>query len=369
MPIRYEFDPALLHAVAGGRSVIDLPKLNLHSLEDANNFIQAYGFNFSENKEKEEEKLWYFHRRALVFLQEKLGCNPEEIPNVLKERKHLEDFRRLLLWASSTRQDEKVLQKWSCALLRVMHVFVHSEKDLFASFSEEIQKQILTPFQNSIVHDGVEGKIFLKSADTSSNAEMIPLEGFEIKPFKTSSSTVIKLLAKPDALAMSIFDKLGVRFITANVFDVFRVIRFLAEENLTSFPHIIPDQSTNTLYPINVFQQACHELIKQKKVLKDSEVEFFFRDFLKKHADVKFLKKENTFSASDYQFIKFISRKLIHIKNEEKKEAFSFFYPYEVQIMDKAAQLKVQAGPSEHQAYKDRQKEAARTRLFGEKKI
>jgi uncharacterized protein (TIGR04562 family) len=367
MPKRYEFDPALLHAVAGGRSVIDLPKLNVHALEDANSFIKAYGFNVLDSKE--EEKLWYFHRRALVFLQEKLGCNPEEIPNVLKERKDLEDLRRLLLWASSAREDEKVLQKWCCAILRVMHVFVHSEKDLFASFSEEIQKQILTPFQNSIVHDGVEGKIFLKSLDVVSGAEMIPLEGFEIKPFKTSSSTVIKLLAKPDALAMSIFDKLGVRFITSNLFDVFRVIRFLAEENLVSFPHIIPDQSTNTIYPLTIFESACQELIQQKRVLQDSEVDVYFRDFLKKHGDVKYLKKENAFSARDYQFIKFIARKLIHIKNEDKKESFSFFYPYEVQIMDKTAHATVQAGPSDHHAYKERQKEAARTRLFGEKKL
>jgi uncharacterized protein (TIGR04552 family) len=371
MPSRYVFDRTVLNAIAGGRSVIDLPKLNLYSLDEANAFVKAYGFNVQDSKE--QEKLWYFHRRALVFLQEKLGCNTEEIPPVLIDRKNLEDLRKLLLWASSTQENERELQRWSCALLRVMHVFVHSERDLFSSFSEEVQKQILTPFQNSVVHDGVEGKIFLKSADPKSELEAIPLEGFEVKPFKTSSSTVIKLLAKPDALAMNVFDKLGVRFITKNVFDVFRVIRFLAQENLTSFPHIIPDQSTNTIYPINVFLNACSELTAENRILNDNEIDFYFADYLKKHPDVKFLKKENSFSGTDYQFIKFISRKLIQIRNDEKSDSksdnFSFFYPYEVQIMDKSAYRKIQSGPSEHQAYKERQKQAAKERLFASKDL
>jgi uncharacterized protein (TIGR04562 family) len=371
MPSRYEFDRTVLNAIAGGRSVIDLPKLNVHSVDEASAFVKAYGFNYSDAKE--QEKLWYFHRRSLVFLQEKLGCTPEEIPNVLIDRRNLEDLRRMLLWASSLNENEKELQRWSCAILRVMHVFVHSERDLFSSFSEEVQKQILTPFQNSVVHDGVEGKIFLKSLDSIAGTEPVPLEGFEVKPFKTSSSTVIKLLAKPDALAMNVFDKLGVRFITKNIFDVFRVIRFLAEENLTSFPHIIPDQSTNTIYPINVFLNACQELISEKRVLSDNEIDFYFNDYLKKHADVKFLKKENSFSGNDYQFIKFISRKLIQIKSEDKNDSkgenFSFFYPYEVQIMDKSAYSKIQSGPSEHQAYKERQKQAAKERLFASKEL
>jgi uncharacterized protein (TIGR04562 family) len=151
------------------------------------------------------------------------------------------------------------------------------------------------------------------------------------------------------------------------------VIRFLAQENLTSFPHIIPDQSTNTIYPINVFLNACSELTAENRILNDNEIDFYFADYLKKHPDVKFLKKENSFSGTDYQFIKFISRKLIQIRNDEKSDSksdnFSFFYPYEVQIMDKSAYRKIQSGPSEHQAYKERQKQAAKERLFASKDL
>lgn len=363
MPSRFVFEQSVLSSVVGGKSAIDIPSLNIHTLEQAEAFIAGYGFNWSESAL--QDQLWYFHRRSLVLLQEKLGYKIEDIPEVLRDRKSLEDLRKLLLWASSAKPEEKDLQKWSCALLRVMHVFVHSEKDLFSSFSHEIQKQILTPIQDCIYHDGTSGTTFLKS--TRDESEQVALLGFEVKPFKTSSSTVIKLLAKPNALAMSVFDKLGVRFITNHMFDVFRVVRFLVQENMVSFPHIIPEQSSNNLYPVNVFLDACAELIRGPQNLKGAELDDFFIQFLNRNSDTaNFFRKENNFSGADYRFIKFISRKLIYAELPGQKEKFSFFYPFEVQIMDQEAHKKILSGPSEHQAYKERQKQAAKRRLFPE---
>ena len=43
---------------------------------------------------------------------------------------------------------------------------------------------------------------------------------------------------------------------------------------------------------------------------------------------------------------------------------FSFFYPFEVQVMVKEAYDKMQTGDSQHDAYKNRQIEAARNRLM-----
>lgn len=359
---RFKFDAAILKSVVGGKSSIDMPKLNIRNQNEAQAFAQGYGFDLTD--QKTVEKLWYFHRRAMVLLQEKLGFTKEEIPEILSDRKQLEDLTKLLLWASSTDSKDKELQRWSCAILRVMHVFVHSENDLFSSFSEEIQRQILTPFQNCIFHDGTSGKTFLKYSEDSGQ-EPISLLGFEVKPFKTSSSTVIKLLAKPDALAMSVFDKLGFRFVTESMFDVFRVVRFLVEENLISFPHIIPDQSSNNLFPVDLFIQASEELAQKGQNYSQHEIDLHYRQFLEKNKETaEFLRKENNFSGTDYRFIKFISRKLIRIKLPDQKEAFSFFYPFEVQIMDEESHQKILSGPSEHQAYKERQRQGARKRLF-----
>lgn len=366
MPHRFQFDEPILHSVAGGRSALDMPRLNIQSLSEAQAFIKGYGFDWTQ--ESEREKLWYFHRRALVLLVEKLGFSKDEIPEVLRDRKQLQDLRQLMIWASSNHPNEKELQRWSCAFLRVMHVFVHTESDLFSAFSEDIQKQILTPFQNAIFHEGTSGTTYLKRFEERAvETEPIALMGFEVKPFKTSSSTVIKLLAKPDALAMSVFDKLGVRFITKSMFDSFQVIRFLIEENLISFAHIMPDQSSNNLYPVEEFVRIANELKSKSNSMSDEQVERYFQDHLESvRHKIHFVRKENNFSGEDYRFIKFICRKMIRIQPEGKKEGFRFFFPYEVQIMDQTSHQKILSGPSEHQAYKERQRTAARKRILAE---
>ena len=363
MPQRFIFDSSILSSVVGGRSAIDIPKLSIHSLEAASSFLLSYGFD--TQSQSEVEKLSYYHRRALVLMVEKLGFKEEEIPEVFRDLRQLGDVRKLLIYASSSDPDQLEMQRWACAILRCMHVFVHAENDLFSSFSEEIQSQILTPFQDCILHDGNTHRTFLKHE--TSGLEPVELLGFEVKPFKTSSSTVIKLLAKPDALAMKIFDKLGVRFVTRNLFDTFQVVRFLIRENVISFPHIMPDQSSNNLYPVDVFIQVCDDLAHRLDILDEKTIQEAFDQKLIELGDkVQYLRKENFFSGEDYRFIKFISRKLIHIKPQGGKEAFSFFYPYEVQIMDQAAHQRILSGPSQHQAYKERQRAAARKRLFPE---
>lgn len=361
MPNRFSFDPYVLNSVVGGKSAIDMPKLDIHSLKEAEALIQGYGFDYS--KPEDQENLWYYHRRALVLIKESLKIDVSTMPEILQDRRQLEDLRKLLVWASSSVPQDHELRRWSCALLRVMHVFVHTENDLFTTFSEEIQKQILSPFQECVVNDGTTGKTFLK-IDDSNQHETIELNGFEVKAFKTSASTVIKLLAKPDALAMSVFDKLGFRFITKNMFDTFRVVRFLVDENLVSFPHIIPDQSSNNLYPVELFLKACAEMTKIHHYLTDSEIETFFDDYLLRNQDeASFFRKQNQFSGTNYRFIKFIARKRIRIQSPGK-ESFSFFYPFEIQIMDESAHQAILSGPSEHEAYKERQRQAARNRIL-----
>ncbi len=364
MSQKFSFDLDMLKSVAGGHSAIDIPRLNIKSLEQATSFIHSYGFDYSSLND--QEKIWYYHRRALVLIVEKLGFNLQEIPELLREQKSLKDIRRLLLLASSEEESEQTLQRWSCAILRCMHVYVHAENDLFSSFSEEIQSQILTSFQKAIYHDGTTHKAYLKSP-SNEGFEPVELLGFEVKPFKTSSSTVIKLLAKPDALALRIFDKLGVRFVTRSLFDSFQVIRFLVEENIMSFPHIMPDQSSNNIYPVELFVTVCKELKATGKSYSDLELKKAFDEKLfSMGQEAQFFRKENFFSGEDYRFIKFITRKLIHIQHQAGKEPFSFFYPFEIQIMDQAAHQAILSGPSEHDAYKERQRLAARKRLFSE---
>ncbi len=71
MPQRFIFDASILSSVVGGHSAIDIPKLNIHSLEAATAFLLSYGFDI--NEKSDVEKLSYYRRRPLVLIIEKFG--------------------------------------------------------------------------------------------------------------------------------------------------------------------------------------------------------------------------------------------------------------------------------------------------------
>jgi uncharacterized protein (TIGR04562 family) len=296
---------------------------------------------------------------------EKLRIDLNQMPAELKSKEALKDIRHLLIYASQTAN--KDLQRWACALLRCMHVFVHAETDLFGAFSEEIQKQILTPFENSV---RFEDKLYLRSFKKEGHAD-VELVDFQTKPYKTSSSTVIKLLAKPDALAVKIFDKIGIRFVTKSVFDSFQVIRFLVEENLISYPQIMPDQSSNNMYPVHDFLEVVNKLENKhdhEHKWASDKIDRLLAQKLKGNQNpfMGLFRKENPYSSEDFKYIKFITRQLIKIDSIGNGKPFSFFYPFEVQIMNDSAYKQIQSGESEHSAYKNRQVQAAVKRLFPE---
>jgi uncharacterized protein (TIGR04562 family) len=364
MALTQNFNTTLLDVMVGGESALDSSKLFIRTLEEAYSFLKSYGFDIHNSGDL--KKLWYFHRRAIVLLEERILNPGENIPLELTDHRSLGDIRNLLIWASNSNLEIKDLQKWSCALLRVMHVFVHAEKDLFSFFAGEIQKQILTPIQACVFHEG--DKIFLRHPFS---AEEILLHGFDVKAFKTSSSSVIKMLAKPDVVALKVLDKIGVRFITESKFDAFRLALFLAEKNLLNFAHVMPDQSSNNLYPLNIFLKVIREVIEDMKISSSTDytssvmVDRILNEKLKNSEIVghNLLRKENSFSDVGYKFIKFISRKLITIDNSTD-EPFSFFYPFEVQIVDRESHLSNESGKASHAQYKSRQKNAARNRVF-----
>ena len=129
MPQRFVFDSSILSSVVGGLSVIDIPALNIHTLDAADSFLLSYGFDLSQTKDL--EKLHHYHRRAMVLMIEKLGIAEADIPEIFRDLKNLGDIRNLLIFASDREPDRQDLQRWACAVIRCMHVFVHAENDLF----------------------------------------------------------------------------------------------------------------------------------------------------------------------------------------------------------------------------------------------
>jgi uncharacterized protein (TIGR04562 family) len=253
------------------------------------------------------------------------------------------------------------LHRWACSMLRVMHVISQLHNDLFNYFSLEIQEEIFKPYRHFITKDPVAG--FRLGGD---GPDSVPLQSFDIKPFKDSDSAITKLLAKPDEVAFGLLDKIGVRFVTPSLFDTFQVMRFLVREHVVSPANVIPSQSNNTLFPINLFLEVMESLPRTVD-MNPADIDKLLIDRLE--SDMKrarFLEKHNVFTSKDYRFVKFITRQLVRVTHQETQKSFSFFYPYEVQILDHAHYLRSLSGPASHDEYKLRQRNRARERVLAE---
>lgn len=351
MAIEFKFPQEGLNTILYGVSAIDHEHLDIHDIESAQRFIRSYGFDI--NKAEDLEEVWYYHRKSVSILREHLLEAGEIIPDVLTDPSKLQNIGQLLIYASSA--EEKELQKWACAILRVMHAFAHIQNDIFSQFSDQIQEQVLRRYKEFILEDPVTGV----SLGNQKTIDQIALHKFDVKPFKRTSSSVIKLLSKSKAVAFNLLDRLGVRFVTKNTFDAFRVIRFLVNEHIISLPNVMPEQSNNTLYPANLFLETMKEL----KTNSPEEADLALQKKIENNKDrAEFLVKKNDFSSNDYKFMKFISRQLIQAEHGGK--IIHFFFPYEIQILDYNTYIKNLSGEKAHDEYKKRQKAAARKRTL-----
>ena len=353
----FSFNSDIMQSLVGGVSAMDLETLSIRNIEQAHSYIRSYGYEVDD--EEDQKKIWNYYRRAVTFIQSELLEPGEEIPHLLAKPDQIGDIGHLLIYASTRDSKSGSLRGWACAIVKVIHVLVHLDNDLFYAFSKEIQEQILKPIQSHIYNDPALGT----HLGSPSSNESIPLKKFNIKYFKTSDSAITKLLAKPDAVAFTLLDKVGFRFVTKHLYDVFCVMRYLTKHHIISTPHHIPDQCNNTLYPVSIFLEAMESLTRSQEI-KPEEVDTFLYERLKEAGKgVKYVRKPNSFSSADYKFVKFITRQLVHVKLGGR--SLSFFYPFEVQIVDYENFLKNLSGLSSHDEYKKRQRDCARARILG----
>jgi uncharacterized protein (TIGR04562 family) len=357
MKLNMEFDPEVFQSLIGGRAVVETPRLGLKSKDEAYAYLKTYGYDMEV--ESDREKLWAIHSRAVIYIRTQLLKEGESIPEEIGDSKKLEDIANLLLYSSLRDSTPESLHRWSCALLRVMHVISQLHNDLFNYFSLEIQEEIFRPYRQVVQKDANGIRLALNA-----ESDTVPLQKFDIKPFKDSDSAITKLLAKPDEVAFGLLDKIGVRFVTPTLYDVFRVMRFLVINHVVSPANVIPNQSNNTLFPVNLFLDVMEGLPRTAE-MDPVEIDKLLSARLDKDmAKAKFLEKHNTFTSKDYRFIKFITRQLVRVTHPETQKSFSFFYPYEVQILDYEHYLRSLSGPASHDEYKSRQRDRARERVL-----
>jgi uncharacterized protein (TIGR04562 family) len=351
----------IINTVVGGFSAVDIPTLSCQTLDEAKQFLCTYGFDLT--REEDEQRLTILHRRALIYIKDVVLNEGDVLPEEIESPGNTEELVSILLLASDRSPENHELQKWACALLRVAHAYVQLENDLFSMHTHEIQSQILKPIKTCIrKKSGSDQLTFVGPI----SGETLNIYKFEVKPYKSVQSSITKLLAKPSTLAINLLDRVGVRIVTKTRYDSFRVLEMLISENIISFPHVIPNQSKNSLFPISLVMDTIRQARRDEK--SEDEVEEILNEALDSFEESgEWAEKSNDFSSETHRFLKFISRKLIHISHnaESGQRWLSFFYPYEVQILDQENYLKELSGPGSHEAYKERQRKAARRRVLG----
>ena len=326
---------ASLGSVLAGNSIVDYPSLQIKTLEEADAFIECYGYNRLQDK-REIESL---RLEALSFLQTKILDNQITIPEKVRS---MQDLRYILLWASNKKLASEAL--WCCSLLRVMHTFAHCSSFFNEYYHSEIREQIVSKIEKHIYTCG-----------TSKMLGDLKLIDFQCRPKKSRESATIKLLHKPENVAADIFDWIGVRFITKYRLDAIKVLSYLRKHNVIMFANVKPSRSRNTLIDLewlnDNWDKSDFETLKLQLELIDPPQE-------------QGKPLVNFHTMSEYHAVQFTCRQRIKIVTSIG-EKVSFFFPFEVQILDQKSYKQNRIGDASHELYKKRQLSAVRKRVLG----
>ena len=384
---RLDFSWDTLRLFLEGFSPVDLPGLAIGSRQEAEDFIAAYGYEFSDPKELEEAN--QIHAEAISFISQflcpSLEADSEDlvVPDEVENPASLAD---LLLLSSD--QANPVLSSWACAVLRVMHTISHANLAARTPYFREVQEQILGPFREHL-HPSAEEPQSLGRGPSS-----VPLRAAFFKRRKSRESLILKLLHKPDNVASEVYDRIGIKLVTPTKLDALLALKYLRKQNLVSLPLLTPGRSRNTLVDLERFREAYESLTAGESKADDEEAtdqEFFRQLAYRPTKEAKLLEDRmaaNPHSSPSFRSIQFTCRKLVKVShpavtviNQLRRQTgdptlgheverhypkqLRFTFPFEIQITDWENYLVSAQGESSHVSYKRRQLQAARRRILG----
>lgn len=308
-----------------GDSVIDWHRLNFQDHAEVDRFLRLN--EFDPESEIEMERLEDIRSDAVDYLARAFAMAiPDEVAADLPARD-------LFLVASSTGPH----QKWACVVLKVMHIIHHISGR---------QALVKVSVSDEIIFREIELKVL--QVVEQLRAAGAPLLEFEWSR-KPRDSQITKLLAKKSTLAASIYDKLRFRLIVPQYADIVPMLATLGRQ-LIPFNYIVPGESVNQLIDLKTVLSA-EELGEQLP----TEIPF------------------NEFSGPEYRIINFVADLPLRLERlvpkHETDPAISHvvFVLTEFQVCDKATAQHNETGASSHEAYKQRQHERVRMRLFRDK--
>lgn len=386
----FEFPWTTLVVPLEGKSILDIPRLQLKTMEEVTSFIQAYGFD--PNDKDDLETIWGFFEESVTFIERALS-DPDypRIPEHLRTRGAISDIRRILLLASG--EPGTPDQRACCAILRVMHVLIHLTYDPRHRFFQQMQTQVLARLDRYLYTDPASGVTYLgKGVDGD---EGIKLLFFKKKERKDRDREIIKLLHKAESVVEEIYDRVGVRLVTESKLEALKAVKILIEKNIISLPNIRPGRSRNRLVDMSRVKFEVERIVAH--LAKSAKPQPYVQKMiarLEARISGRRLGRSllNPHTSEHYRAIQFTCRELVRVNNPLFKiystlrsqldaipagaqllgdlfphapPAHEFgFFPYEVQIMDVKAYADSIFGKSNHEEYRRKQLESARDRVF-----
>lgn len=396
---RWNFEWPVLDVLLVGKSSIDLSSLSITSREEAQRFLLAYGYDLSYQADQRKTSAIYIE--AINFISEFLM--PKEWQKGLKPPVQLLckwDVIDLLLIASKASENKwNHYRPWACAILRVMHTIAHIDELERLKILESAKDAILGRFYKACTEDE-SGQLWF-----GQDQEKIKITKIEWKTSKTRKSILLKLLHKPGNVSDSIYDLLGVRITTESISDALLIVKYLKIFDIIAFPNAIPSRARNTMVRLEEFRTQIETLnqlfhsgeISQKqhqsmiaaidasKTVSSSQNPHSAKDYRSiqitcrqrvQYADPAFewQKKMRDFVKKTYttesKTAKILNRTLEHMEEYYQNSNWTLFhsiyFPFEVQIIDRATSVSIEEGDASHDLYKLSQIRTARRRILSE---
>ncbi|MBA3392294.1 MAG: TIGR04552 family protein [Deltaproteobacteria bacterium] len=325
-------DVEAMRLLLRGESVIDWHRLSYADHGEVDRFLRLN--EFDPESDEEMGRLEDIREDAVDYLSRAYAMAiPDEVAADLPARD-------LFLVASSHGPH----QKWACVVLKVMHIIHHINGRatlLKMSVSDEI------------IFREIELKVM--QVVEQLRAAGAPLAEFEWSR-KPRDSQITKLMAKRSTLAASIYDKLRFRLIVPSYEDLVPMLATLTRQ-LIPFNYVVPGESVNQLVDLQELIRAHQEQQATGIVSKRPATAAPY----------------NEFSGPEYRIVNFVAdlplriERLIPKAEMPQNTGHVVFVLTEFQIADKATALRNESGASSHEAYKARQHERVRMRLFRDK--
>lgn len=327
-----DLDAALL--ALGGGSVVDWFGLRFRTLDEVHRFLALWHCDIVAH-EWARERLRYLYNQAVEYLEEQVGVH------FLKEVRRPSDVATVFLRASQPGRFSRAAIQY-CAVLKLMHIINHLEMQELRSQCP-IREQDLTEHAYNVV---------------IAQAQRMREDGVALHHFygnrKTRPSVITKLLAKREATAAQIFDKLRFRVVTEGREDIVPALAWLFR-NLVPFPAVVPGESHNNLLGRAELAEIMRGVPEYDGALPPEG----------KGA-------ANPYSGDVYRVINFIVHLPVRVYDlpgtspPPRQRALlgeAVMVSVEFQVLDAETDARNETGDNRHDRYKDRQMETVFARL------